>query len=114
MRMLFNMLVKELLQLRRDPKTLSVLFVAPIVQLTILAYGATTDIKQVELAICDLDRTAAQPRARRGFHRLHILSPRCYGQYPGRSRSVVGERQGKGRCHHPRRFLGRASGRSHR
>jgi len=59
MRMLWNMLVKELLQLRRDPKTLSVLFVAPIVQLTILAYGATTDIKRVELAICDLDRTSA-------------------------------------------------------
>ncbi len=59
MRMLWNMLIKELLQLRRDPKTLSVLFVAPIVQLTILAYAATTDIKMVELAVCDLDRTAA-------------------------------------------------------
>lgn len=57
MRMLWNMLVKELIQLRRDPRTLSVLFVAPIVQLTILAYGATTDIKMVELAICDLDRS---------------------------------------------------------
>ena len=57
MRMLWNMLIKELIQLRRDPRTLSVLFVAPVVQLTILAYGATTDIKMVELAICDLDRS---------------------------------------------------------
>jgi len=58
MRMLWNMLVKELLQLRRDPRILAVLFIAPVVQLTVLAYAATTDIKKVELAICDLDRTA--------------------------------------------------------
>ncbi len=59
MRILMNMLVKELLQLRRDPKILSVLFIAPIVQLTILGYAATTDVRRVELAVCDLDRTAA-------------------------------------------------------
>lgn len=59
MRMLWNMLVKELLQLRRDPRILAVLFIAPVVQLTILGYAATTDVKLVELAICDLDRTAA-------------------------------------------------------
>ncbi len=59
MRMLWNMLIKELIQLRRDPRTLSVLFVAPVVQLTILAYAATTDIKLVELAVCDLDRSPA-------------------------------------------------------
>ncbi len=35
------------------------LFIAPIVQLTILAYAATTDIKMVELAVCDLDRSPA-------------------------------------------------------
>jgi ABC-2 type transport system permease protein len=57
MKMLWNMLVKELLQLKRDPKTLSVLFVAPVIQLTLLAYAATTDVKMVELAVCDLDRT---------------------------------------------------------
>ena len=57
MKMLWNMLVKELLQLRRDLRILAVLFIAPIFQLIILGYAATTDIKMVELAICDLDRT---------------------------------------------------------
>lgn len=52
-------LVKELLQLRRDPKILLLLFGAPVFQLLILGYAATTDIKHVELAVCDLDRTAA-------------------------------------------------------
>jgi ABC-2 type transport system permease protein len=59
MRTLINILVKELLQLRRDPKILPILFLAPVIQLTLLGYAATTDIRRVELAVCDLDRTAA-------------------------------------------------------
>jgi ABC-2 type transport system permease protein len=59
MRTLLNMLVKELLQLKRDPKILPILFIAPVIQLTILGYAATTDIRLVELAVCDLDHTAA-------------------------------------------------------
>jgi ABC-2 type transport system permease protein len=59
MRSLLNILVKELLQLRRDPKILPILFIAPVVQLLVLGYAATTDVRQVELALCDLDRTAA-------------------------------------------------------
>jgi len=58
MRTLINILVKELLQLRRDPKILPILFIAPVMQLLILGYAATTDVRRVELAVCDLDRTA--------------------------------------------------------
>ena len=58
-RTLGNILVKELLQLRRDPKILPILFIAPVFQLIILGYAATTDVRRVELAVCDLDRTAA-------------------------------------------------------
>jgi ABC-2 type transport system permease protein len=61
-RTLVNILIKELLQLRRDPKILPILFIAPVIQLTLLGYAATTDIKRVELAVCDLDRTAASRR----------------------------------------------------
>lgn len=59
MRTLLNILVKELLQLKRDPKLLPILFIAPVVQLTILGYAATTDVRRVELAVCDLDRSPA-------------------------------------------------------
>jgi ABC-2 type transport system permease protein len=58
-RTLINILRKELLQLRRDPKIVPILFMAPVIQLTILGYAATTDVRRVELAVCDLDRTAA-------------------------------------------------------
>lgn len=59
MRSLLNVLVKELIQLRRDPKIVPILFVAPVFQLMILGYAATTDIRLVDLAVCDLDRTSA-------------------------------------------------------
>jgi ABC-2 type transport system permease protein len=59
MKALLNILVKELLQLRRDPKILPILFLAPVIQLTLLGYAATTDIRRIEMAVCDLDRTAA-------------------------------------------------------
>ncbi|HNX50778.1 MAG TPA: ABC transporter permease, partial [Thermoanaerobaculaceae bacterium] len=62
MRKLLVILVKELLQLRRDPKILPILFIAPVLQLVILGYAATTDIRNVELAVCDLDRSAASRR----------------------------------------------------
>ncbi len=69
MRTLLNILVKELLQLRRDPKILPILFIAPVFQLIILGYAATTDVRRVELAVCDLDRTAASRALVAGFTR---------------------------------------------
>jgi len=58
-RTLLNIVIKELLQLKRDPKIVPILFIAPVVQLTILGYAATTDVRRVELAVCDLDRSPA-------------------------------------------------------
>jgi len=57
-RMLF-MMWKEVLELRQDPRIFAVIFVAPILQLTILGYAATTDIKNIPIVIVDADRTPA-------------------------------------------------------
>ncbi|MDH3403552.1 MAG: ABC transporter permease [Acidobacteriota bacterium] len=67
MRTLINILRKELLQLKRDPKILPILFIAPVIQLTILGYAATTDVRRVELAVCDLDHTQASRDLVRAF-----------------------------------------------
>ena len=56
--MLF-MIWKELLELRQDPNLLRVLLVAPILQLVILGYAATTDVKNVPIVVADGDRSAA-------------------------------------------------------
>jgi len=59
MRRIREIIRKEFLQLRRDRRLLPMLFVAPVIQLMLLGYAATTDLKNVPVAVCDLDRSAA-------------------------------------------------------
>ncbi len=48
---------KEFYQVRQDKRMLSVSIVAPIMQVLLLGYAATTDIKNSNLVVCDLDYT---------------------------------------------------------
>ena len=50
---------KEMIELRRDPRLLFIVIVAPILQLFLLAYAATTDVWEVPVLIVDADRTSA-------------------------------------------------------
>ncbi len=50
---------KEFLELRKDPKLFGVVVVAPILQLTLLGYAATTDVRDVPLVVADGDRSSA-------------------------------------------------------
>ncbi len=50
---------KEFLELRKDPKLFGVVIVAPILQLTLLGYAATTDVRDVPLVVADGDRSRA-------------------------------------------------------
>src|SRR3954468_9833078 len=49
---------KELIELRADPRLFAIVIVAPIIQLFLLAYAATTDVRHVPLVIADADRSA--------------------------------------------------------
>jgi len=49
---------KEFLHILRDPRTLGVMFLMPIVQLLLLGYAATTDIEHLRTAVLDGDKTA--------------------------------------------------------
>jgi ABC-2 type transport system permease protein len=57
MKILFAFLRKELIQIRRDKKILPILIVAPLLQLIILGYAATFDIKNINISICDMDNS---------------------------------------------------------
>jgi ABC-2 type transport system permease protein len=50
---------KELIELRSDPHLASIVIIAPILQLILLGYAATTDIRDVPVVIADVDRSAA-------------------------------------------------------
>lgn len=57
MQAILHLIRKEFLQVLRDPRLRMVLFVAPVIQLTLFGYAITTDIREIKTAVCDLDRT---------------------------------------------------------
>jgi ABC-2 type transport system permease protein len=50
---LISIIRKEFIQITRDPRTLVLIVVMPIMQLFLLGYAATTDIKNISLAVWD-------------------------------------------------------------
>lgn len=54
---LLSLVRKEFLQIIRDPRTLVIMFVMPIVMLFLLGYSATNDVRNVPIAIFDQDRS---------------------------------------------------------
>lgn len=51
-------MVKELIQIRRDPKLFALLVAAPAIQVLILGFAATTDVTDVRVAVRDEDKSA--------------------------------------------------------
>ena len=56
---LVHLVWKEFLELRQNPRLFGIVIVAPIIQLTMLGYAATTDVKDVPVVIADGDRSPA-------------------------------------------------------
>jgi ABC-2 type transport system permease protein len=54
-----HMLVKEFLQLFRDPQMLRVLILPPVLQVLLFGYAVTTNVRNAPTAVVDLDRTAS-------------------------------------------------------
>lgn len=50
---------KEFIQILRDPRTLALTFAMPVIQLFLLGFAATNDVRQVPLAVWDQDKSAA-------------------------------------------------------
>lgn len=67
MKTIINIVIKEFQQFRRDPKMFGIILIAPIVQLLILGYAATLEVKVVHTAIFDQDRSSASRELIRDF-----------------------------------------------
>ncbi|MCJ7833499.1 MAG: ABC transporter permease, partial [Deltaproteobacteria bacterium] len=52
-----QILIKEFIQILRDPRSRAIVFVMPLVQVIIFGYAVTTDVKNVSTAIYDQDNS---------------------------------------------------------
>jgi ABC-2 type transport system permease protein len=59
---LFSLIKKEFIQILRDPRTLALVIAMPIVQMLLLGYAATNDVRDVPMAVFDQDRSPASQR----------------------------------------------------
>jgi ABC-2 type transport system permease protein len=59
LRRLLPLIRKEFIQIVRDPRTLAITFILPLIQIYLLGYAATNDVRNVPLAVWDQDRSPA-------------------------------------------------------
>ena len=59
MRRVSYLVWKELIELKGDPRLFGIVIMAPIVQLIMLGYAATTDVQHVPVVVADADRSSA-------------------------------------------------------
>jgi len=95
---LFALMVKELIQLRRDRLTMGMMVMLPVMQLLLFGYAIDTDVRHIPTAVYDQDHsTASRDFVRRmevtGFYDL-VGSVRDYGEVEralrsGRARVAV-------------------------
>ncbi len=88
MRRLWYLMWKELLELRQDPRLFGVIFIAPIVQLTLLGYAATTDVKNVPIVVVDQDHTPQSRELITRFDGIAVLHGRRTAQQRGGDRDT--------------------------
>ncbi|ADI85579.2 ABC transporter permease [Geobacter sulfurreducens] len=53
-----TMLIKEAIQILRDPKMRFIILVIPAIQITLFGYAVNTDVKHIATAVYDLDNSA--------------------------------------------------------
>lgn len=61
------MIRKEFLQVFRDPAMVGMIFVLPLIQLLILSFAITTEVKHLKLTVVDLDRSPESRKIVRAF-----------------------------------------------
>ena len=78
-----SMLIKEFIQALRNPRMRIILFLPPLIQLMVFGYAANTDIRNISLAVYDLDnspesRELIEHFASSGYFRIsgHPRDPR--------------------------------------
>ena len=54
---LWPIIRKEFIHIIRDPRTLAVMFFTPLLQLVLFGYAATSDVRNIPMAVYDQDRT---------------------------------------------------------
>lgn len=59
MKIILTIIIKEFLQLKRDPRLFGIIFIAPVLQLILLGYAANLDINNINTVVYNQDKTVS-------------------------------------------------------
>ena len=94
------MVIKEFIQVLRDPRARFSLIVPPIMQMLIFGYAASFDVRHVRMAILDLDHSQESRELISRFCRQRILSMSA-ATLSNRSEIIDSDRSGEGHAGDP-------------
>jgi len=86
---IYHILLKEFLQVFRDPKMKGVIFIAPIIQLLIFGYAVSTDVKNVATAVYDLDQTQQSRELLSRFFASGYFQPKKHVTHVSQIRNLM-------------------------
>jgi len=64
---ILHLMIKEFIQVLRDPRMKAMIFVLPVIQLLIFGYAVTTDVNRIKTVVMDSDRSAHSRQLVEGF-----------------------------------------------
>ncbi len=83
------MLIKEFIQVFRDPRMRAVIFVMPIVQVLVFGYAVTTDVKNVPIGVYDLDSSIASRELTAQFTETEYFDLACHVTSDAEAQSLI-------------------------
>ena len=84
-----TIIIKEFKQIFRDPRMRTMIFLAPLIELLIFGYAATTDVKHIPTAVYDLDNTAQSRDIIRSFSSTKYFEIKYYINNDAQARELI-------------------------
>ena len=84
-----HMLIKEFIQIFRDPRMKGVIFLMPIIQALVFGYAVTTDVRHIRTAVYDLDNSVASRELVTRFERSGYFDITQYIDRESRIRELM-------------------------
>ncbi len=84
-----HMLIKEFIQIFRDPRMKGVIFLMPVIQLLVFGYAVTTDVNHVATAVYDLDNSEASRELVARFVKSGYFDIAAYAANPAHVRDLI-------------------------
>jgi ABC-2 type transport system permease protein len=92
---LTSLIRKEFIQIVRDPRTLALTFIFPVVMLFLLGYAATNDVRNIPLAVLDQDQSRQSRALLDAYRAADYFRLDYFVQNEGEMRALIDSNQAR-------------------